>query len=189
LKRKIKGHGVKLNPNVELVEEKILCKGKRVVLTERTYRHKGSTFIRDVVKFGQAVAITPLKDNGSAVLVRQFRAPINSWILEVPAGRVEPNENPEEAAQRELAEEIGYKAAKLTKLASICTSPGYSDEVLHIYIAEGLKHVGRKPEPGELIEVEEMMPDQALKTILGEKIADSKTLIALLLTCQRLSKT
>lgn len=178
-----------MDSKVELIEEKVLCKGKRVVLAERTYKHKGSTFKRDIVKFGQSVAITPLKENGSIVLVKQFRAPINSWILEVPAGRIEPHENPEETAHRELAEEIGYKAEKLTKLASICMSPGYSDEVLHIYLAEGLKHVGRKPEPGELIEVEEIKPNEALKTILSERITDSKTLIALLLTCQHLSKT
>jgi ADP-ribose pyrophosphatase len=177
-----------LDRELELVEERILCKGKRVILAERTYKYKGSTFTKDVVKFGEAVAIIPLKDSGSVVLVRQFRAPINSWILEVPAGRVEPQENPEEAAHRELVEEIGYKAAKLTKLASICMSPGYSDEVLHIYLAEGLKYVGTKPEPGELIRVEEMTLKEALKTILSEKIADSKTLIALFLTCQRLSK-
>jgi ADP-ribose pyrophosphatase len=177
-----------LDCELNLVEEKVLCRGKRVILAERTYKYKGLTFTKDVVKFGEAVAIIPLKDNGSVILIRQFRAPINSWILEVPAGRVELQENPEEAAHRELVEEIGHKAEKLTKLASICMSPGYSDEILHIYLAEGLKYVGTKPEPGELIRIEEMAPKEALKTILSEKIADSKTLIALFLACQHLNK-
>lgn len=168
--------------DVELIREKILCSGRRVVLAERVYRYKDTTFVKDVVKFGEAVAIVPLKDDGNIILIRQFRAPLNKWILEVPAGKVEADERPEEAARRESIEEIGYTIGELVKLASIYMSPGYSNEILHIFLARELNYVGRKPLHGELIEAVEMKLDRALNRILGGEVADSKTLVAILLT-------
>lgn len=168
-----------------LVEEEILCSGKRVVLAERVYKYGDITFVKDVVKFGEAVAIVPLKNDGNIILIRQFRAPLNKWILKVPVGRVEANEMPEEAAKRESIEEIGYSIRKLIKLASIYMSPGYSDEVLHIFLARRLNYIGRKPLHGE-IEAVEMGLDEALNRLLSGEAADSKPLIAILLTKQYL---
>lgn len=143
-------------------------------------------FIKDVVKFGEAAAIIPLKDNGNVILIRQFRAPLNKWILEVPAGRVEIDEKPEEATRRERIEEIGYGIRELIELASIYMSPGYSDEILHIFLAKGLAYVGRRPLHGELIKVMEMGLDEALNRILSGEAADSKILVGILLTKQYL---
>ncbi|MCX8185068.1 MAG: NUDIX hydrolase [Sulfolobales archaeon] len=165
---------------MELLSESILCRGKRVVLTQRIYSHEGRRFIRDVVVFGESVAMLPVIDD-RVILIKQFRAPASGWILEVPAGRVDPGESPEEAARRELVEEIGYHPGKLVKLSSIYTSPGYSDEVLHIYLAEKLEYVGSSPEPGELIEVVQIPIDEALSTVLNSPVADAKTLLSLLL--------
>lgn len=164
-----------------LIEEKPLCKGVRVEVIQRTYEFEGMRFVRDTVLFGSSVAVVPLKAGGRVVLIKQFRAPINGWVLEIPAGRVEIGESPEEAAVRELEEEVGYRPRKLVKVASIYTTPGYSDEILHLYIALNLEEVRRHPEIGELIEVVEMGVDEALEAVLGGGVADSKTLLGLLL--------
>ncbi len=170
---------------VELVEERVLCGGKRVILVQREYSYSGRRFVRDVVLFGQSVAVIPLRGR-EVLLIKQFRAPVGDWILEVPAGRVEPGESPEDAARRELIEEVGYEPTKLTKLSSLYMSPGYSDEVLHVYLAEGLRFVGSNPEPGELIEVVSLELSEALATVLEKPVADAKTVASLLLLKHRL---
>ncbi len=177
---------VNILENPELVEERILCRGRRIEVVQRVYRWGGAEFVRDVVRFGQSVAIVPLKSDKKVILIKQFRAPLNDWILEIPAGRVEQGESLEETARRELEEEIGYIPRRLIKVASIYMTPGYSDEVLHIFIALDLEKTEMRPEVGELIEVIEMDLGEALKTLLSKGIADSKTLLGLLLTCHYL---
>ncbi|MEM0487244.1 MAG: NUDIX hydrolase [Sulfolobales archaeon] len=169
---------------LRLLGEKVLCKGKRVTLVQKTYSYGEHVFVRDVVAFGQSVAVVPLVGD-EILLVKQFRAPIGGWIIEVPAGRVDPGETPEEAARRELVEETGYYPRKLDKLGSICMSPGYSDEILHVYLAEDLEFVGSSPEPGELIEVIRLKLANALDIVLSEPILDAKTLASILLAQQR----
>ncbi|MEM0313994.1 MAG: NUDIX hydrolase [Candidatus Bathyarchaeia archaeon] len=85
---------------VELLEEHVLFHGKRLLLAQRVYELDGTKFTAEVVKFGQAAAIVPIKDDGKVVMIRQFRSSLNKWILEVPAGKVDPGESPEEAARR-----------------------------------------------------------------------------------------
>jgi len=137
-------------------------------------------FTKDVVRFGQAVAIIPIIGD-EVILIKQFRPSLNKWILEVPAGRVEINEALEDTAKRELIEEVGYDAKTLIKLVSIYPAPGYSDEVLHIFLAKDLTYVGSKPEVGELIEVVKVKLDSALDLILSDDVVDAKTLISLLI--------
>ncbi len=150
-------------------------------MIQRAYLHEGRVILRDVVRFGEAVAILPIKDGGRVILINQFRAPINKWVLEVPAGRVELGEDLLTAARRELMEEVGYEAEELVKVASVYTAPGYSDEVLHIFVARGLKYVGASPEPGELVKAIELGVDEALKVLLSSECVDAKTLLAILL--------
>ncbi len=171
---------------LELLREAVLCEGKRVTLVQRTYRYGERELVRDVVLFGQSVAVVPLVGS-EVLLIRQFRAPVGGWVLEVPAGRVDPGESPEEAARRELVEEVGYRPGRLERLASVYTSPGYSDEVLHVYLAEDLEYVGGRPEPGELIEVLGLGLDEALRAVLAEPVADAKTLLSLLLLRWRMA--
>ncbi len=166
---------------IRLLEEEVLCRGRRVTLFSRRYWVEGKVVIRDVVHFGESVAIVPVKDNGRIVLIRQFRAPIGKWIIEVPAGRVEEDEDWRIAAIRELEEETGYRPSKVEKLASTYVSPGYSDEVIHITAAYGLEYVGQNLEPSEVINVFETSIDEALKMVLESDTADAKTVIALML--------
>jgi ADP-ribose pyrophosphatase len=163
---------------VEVVEERLLCRGRRVELVQRVYSYGGRRFLRDVVRFGQSVAVVPLLGR-EVILIRQFRAPVGGWVLEIPAGRVEPGESLEEAVTRELIEEVGYRPRRLERLVSLYMSPGYSDEVLHIYLATDLEYVGSNPEPGELIEVVRLDIEKALEYVLGG-VADAKTAVALL---------
>jgi len=164
----------------EVIEERRLCRGKRVALVQRVYRIGNDFVARDVVCFGQSVAVLAIKNN-KVLLIKQFRPPIGRWIIEIPAGRVEPGEQPEQAAVRELREEVGYEPGRLTKISSVYPSPGYSDEVIHIYLATDLRYVGASPEAGELIEVIEVDMDRALDIVLSEGVADAKTVLALTL--------
>jgi ADP-ribose pyrophosphatase len=140
----------------------------------------GVVFTKDVVRFGQAVAIIPIIGD-EVILIKQFRPSLDKWVLEVPAGRVEINEALEDTARRELIEEVGYDAKTLIKLVSIYPAPGYSDEVLHIFLAKDLTYVGSKPEVGELIEVIKVRLDSALDLVLSDDAVDAKTLISLLI--------
>jgi ADP-ribose pyrophosphatase len=140
----------------------------------------GVVFTKDVVRFGQAVAIIPIIGD-EVILIKQFRPSLNKWILEVPAGRVEINEALEDTARRELIEEVGYDAKTLIKLVSIYPAPGYSDGVLHIFLAKDLTYVGSKLEVGELIEVVKVRLDSALDLVLSDDVVDAKTLISLLI--------
>lgn len=167
--------------DLTFVSESILCSGRRVVLVQKKFLQSGRIVLRDVVRFGEAVAVLPIKNNGNIVLLSQFRVPVNDWVLEIPAGRVEKDEDLISAARRELREEAGYDADELIKIASVYTAPGYSDETLHIFLARKLKYVGASPEPGELIKTIELSFEEALKTLTKSKHVDAKTLLAILL--------
>ncbi len=163
----------------------VIYRGRRITLLKRILIIDGDEVEREVVNFGEAVAVLPITDDNKVILVEQYRAPINSWILEIPAGKVEPGESPEETARRELEEEIGYKAEQLEKMISIYTTPGYSDEILHMYVAKNLKYVGAKPEDYEVLKPIALTLDEALHRVLLSPIVDAKTLVALLLYIHR----
>ena len=91
---------------------------------------------------GRSVSVVPVLPDGSVVLVRQYRHPIGGELLEIPAGKVDPGEEPLEAAKRELLEETGYRAASWTHLARFYIAPGYSNELMDLFLAEGLEKAG-----------------------------------------------
>jgi len=140
---------------------------------------------REIVEHPGAVAIVPKLGDEDIVLVRQFRKAVGKYLLEVPAGTVEENETPRACAHRELLEETGYRAKKLTRLASFYLAPGYSTELLHVYLASSLIHVTRKPEADEFIETVIVPFDKALHWIQTGEICDAKSISALLLTSRR----
>ncbi|ADL18456.1 NUDIX hydrolase [Acidilobus saccharovorans 345-15] len=147
-------------PRLSSSEE--LCSGARVRLERVRFSYNGREFDADRVTFGLSVAVLPVLEDGRVILERQWRPATGSWVLEAPAGRVERGETPEEAAMRELEEETGYRASRLTKVYEAYVSPGYSDEVQHGYIAEGLTRVGQRLEPDEVISLAFMRPEEAL---------------------------
>ena len=167
--------------SVRILRDETLCVGRRVSLIKRVLHVEGKELVKDVIDFGEAVAIVPITDDEQVIMLRQYRAAVNDWIYEIPAGRIEEGESIEEAARRELIEETGYEPGILRRVISVYTAPGYSNEVLHILVARKLRYVGAKPEAGEIIEVVKIPLNEALKFIIKEKIVDAKTVIALTL--------
>ncbi len=164
----------------EVLRDELIYRGRRVTLVRRLVRFGGRILEREVVRFGEAAAALPVLPDGRVVLIRQFRTPIKGWILEIPAGVVEAGETPEEAVRRELIEEVGYEAGVIEELIRVHTTPGYSDEILHIFLARDLRYVGARPEEYEILEPVILNVEEALEEVLKAPVADSKTVLALL---------
>lgn len=143
--------------------------------------------IVEVVNTG-AVGMVPVKD-GRVYLVRQYRKAVEKALLEIPAGRLELGEGPLQCARRELAEEIGFLPNNLQRLAFFYTSPGFSNEVLYLYLAQDLVQVETEKEEGEYLEVESIDLLEAIKMVSNGEIEDGKTIIGLLMASDYLSRT
>ncbi len=143
---------------------------------------------REIVRHSGAVAMVPLLPSGDVVMVRQYRHAAGKVLLEIPAGTLEPDEDPEQAAVRELQEEIGYRPGKLTRLAGEYTAPGYTSELIHIYLATGLQESNLDQDDDEFLEVVRLPFDEALRRVEQGEIMDGKTIIGLLLAARRLGR-
>ena len=113
-------------------------------------------------------------------MVRQFRYPFGRMMLEAPAGKLEYGEDPLDCAVRELSEETGYSADQLIDLGAMCTSPGFSTEVLHIYLALGLHAGASHPDEGEFLNVEKIPLARLVDMVMANEIDDGKTIAAIL---------
>ncbi|MEM3912789.1 MAG: NUDIX hydrolase [Desulfurococcaceae archaeon] len=164
-----------------LIEEKELFKGLRFSVVRKKYAKRDGLFERDIVIFPQAVVVLPFITRNEVILIKQFRASSNDFIIEAPAGVVDEGETPDEAAKRELVEEIGYYPRKLIKLGEFMPTPGYSTEILHFYYAENLEYVGAQPEKYEIITPFRISFNDAYKIVLENKIVDAKTALIILL--------
>jgi ADP-ribose pyrophosphatase len=134
---------------------------------------------KEVVIHGPAVAIVPVDREGRVTLVRQQRVPAGGPILELPAGGVEDGESPLESARRELREETGLHGGDWVEAATFFTSPGYTDEKMHLFVATGLEQGEAEPEESEELELVRVGRDE-IPSLLAE-IEDAKTLAGLLL--------
>jgi ADP-ribose pyrophosphatase len=126
------------------------------------------------------VAIIPILSDGRILLVRQYRYAVGKELLEIPAGTIEAGESPQECAVRELSEETGYEAERMKELTRFYTAPGYSSELINIFVAEGLKSGSRNLEEDEEIKVEAFKPDEILNMISRHVIEDGKTICGIL---------
>ena len=144
----------------------------------------GSTTVREVIGTPGAVVIVPLTDDGRVRMVRQYRSAIGQFLLELPAGTLEPDEAPEQAAPRELAEETGDHAAHWRRLAGFYTVPGICDEYIHLFLATGLTPGQANQEADEFIEVVTLPFDEALAMVRRGEICDAKTIIGLLMVAE-----
>jgi ADP-ribose pyrophosphatase len=138
----------------------------------------GRTSQREIVKHPGAVAVVAITDEKKLVLVRQFRKPLEKTILEIPAGKLEPGEDPRVCAFRELEEETGYRAEEMTHLVSFYTSPGFADEIIHLYVATGLQRGEARPDQDEFVELVELTLPEAWQRIADGEICDAKTVAA-----------
>lgn len=155
--------------------------GKIVHLHVDTVRlSDGKESKREVVSHGGAVCIVPVQEDGTTLLVRQFRLPAGKILLEIPAGTLEKGEEPQACALRELEEEIGYKAANIRLLFACYLAPGYSTEKIHAYIATGLTKTQTHFDEGENLELVTMPLAEAVQRVLAGELEDAKTIAALL---------
>ena len=143
----------------------------------------GVKVVREVVEHRPAVAIVPFDDNREVILVSQFRYPVGEQLLEVPAGIIEVSETPEQCADRELQEEIGYRAREMRSLGSFWTAPGFSDELMYAFIASGLEPSRLESDEDEDITVVRVPVSRIREMIEAGEIRDSKTIAALLMAC------
>jgi ADP-ribose pyrophosphatase len=139
----------------------------------------GETVDLETIRHPGAAAVVPLKDDGTVVLIRQFRHAAGGFIYEIPAGKLHPGEDPLHCAARELEEEVGYRASSFELLSSIFTAPGFADEVIHVYKATGLTKGRQQLDRDEVLDVIEMPLSEALGKILDGTIRDAKTIIGL----------
>lgn len=142
--------------------------------------HTGEHTKREVVHHPGGVTVLPVDENGMAYLVRQFRYPFGKMVLECPAGKLEPGEEPRAAALRELSEETGLECGELVELGAIYATPGYCTETLHIYLALDLTQKEAHLDPGEYLNVERYPLDVLTKQCMAGEIRDGKTNVAVL---------
>jgi ADP-ribose pyrophosphatase len=126
-----------------------------------------------------SIAVVPLLDDNTVVMELQYRHPTGEYLLEIPAGTLEPGESPLNCAKRELVEETGFRAQELIKLGKIHMIPAYSDEQIHLFVAKGLTPAKQNLDPDEIIEVVTYPLEKALKMIEAGKITDALTILSI----------
>lgn len=145
----------------------------------------GSTGQLEMIRHPGASAVVPMLDDPAGpdprvLLIRQFRHAADGVIWEVPAGRLDPGETPEACARRELAEETGMRAGRLERLTTIYTTPGFTDERIHLFLAGGLEEGDHRREADEFMELRPTPWSEAMRLIERGEIMDGKTLVSLL---------
>ncbi len=162
------------------MKKKKIYEGKILGLTLYDLTIRGRKVIREVIEHRGAAAMLAIDNDNKVILVKQHRYPRGN-ILEIPAGTLEKGENPKKCAFRELQEETGYMAQKMTPLIKYYPSVGYNREVIHCYLASGLSQPGDlELDEDEIISVVKISLKKLIKMILSGKIIDSKTICAVL---------
>lgn len=170
-----------MSDDVKLLTSKPVYPGKVVQLRiDRIALPDGRVTELEIIRHPGASAVVPIDAAGRAVLLRQYRHAAGGWIHEVPAGKLDPGETPEECAHREVAEETGYSVGKLEPLGWIWTTPGFTDEKIWLYAGRELTETGQSLDADELLEVVRIDLTEAVAMAARGDIQDSKTVCALL---------
>jgi len=165
--------------NSKVVQDEIvytgpICRVHRIGLEMDT----GQVVPRDLIEFADAVVVVPVRPDGSVVLIRNERFAVGEELLELPAGKLDGDEDPQTCAARELAEETGYTAAALTKLGGFYSAPGAITEYLHVFAATGLTPGRQRLEAHERIAVEVAEPERVDEMIASGQLHDAKSIAA-----------
>lgn len=144
-------------------------------------REGETEYERDVITHEGSAVIVPVFADKTVALVRQYRHSARKYLLEIPAGSLDKDENPEAGARRELEEEIGVTAGKLEKLSEFYVSPGFLSEKMFVFLATDLTETQQNLEEDELIEIERLRFDEAFEMIRKNEFEDAKTIIGLIL--------
>jgi ADP-ribose pyrophosphatase len=150
-------------------------------VTEPITLPNGRTVELDLLRHPGASAVVPFLDDETVLMIRQYRFATGGEILEVPAGKLDPGEAPEVCAVRELEEETGYRAGRVEKLGAIWTTPGFTDEIIHLYAAFDLVPTEQNLQPDEVIQLVPMPLKEAIDGIRAASVYDAKSGMALLL--------
>lgn len=162
------------------LESKSIFTGKLLhVLCDKVVLPDGRESTREYIKHPGASVVIPYLNDKRVLLIRQFRYPVNRVMIELPAGKIDPDESPENTIKRELEEETGYSSNNIIKLCMIHTCVGYSDELLHLFWAYDLKPCINKPDYDEKIELLPMNINDAMEMIYSGKLTDAKSIIGL----------
>ncbi|MFB3097740.1 MAG: NUDIX hydrolase [Dehalococcoidia bacterium] len=169
------------------VESKLVYEGRILDLRVDTVRlPSGRLTTREIAEHSDSVCMVPLDSQGNVLLVRQYRKSVELNLLEVPAGGIEENEAPEDAVLRELQEEVGYTAGKITRLAGFWVSPGWCTEFMHAYLATELSPARLDADFDENITVIQVPLAQTIDLISSGEIQDGKSVASLLLAMRHL---
>jgi ADP-ribose pyrophosphatase len=166
----------------ETLSTRDIYKGKIFDVLESEIRHDDVEYKREIVVHEGSAVIVPLFHDETIALVRQYRYAAEKFLLEVPAGTLNKDEDPELGAIRELEEEIGVRAAKIEKLAEFYVSPGFLTEKMYLYLATGLTETKQALEVDEILSIERHSIADALDLVYKGEIEDAKTIIGIMLT-------
>jgi ADP-ribose pyrophosphatase len=168
-----------MNLKEERIRSNLIYSGKIFnVYRDEVMLPNGKLAYREAVDHNGAVAIVPL-DKDEVILIRQFRYSTGEEILEIPAGTLNKGEDPESCARRELEEEIGYTAGKIKKMTEFFLAPGYSNELLHLFIAWDLSQSSQILDGDEFVQIERYPKENVIELVMNRKVRDAKTIIGL----------
>lgn len=173
---------------VRVLRQRTLYRGRIIRLVLEDLSVAGRRIQRETILHPGAAVIVPVLDDGRVVFVRQYRRAVDQWLLELPAGTLDPGEPPRACAARELEEETGWRAKRLTKLARFYAAPGVTSEELTVYLARGLRQCTASPEPDESLRPVILPLRRALALVHRGVIRDAKTIIGLLAAARRLRR-
>lgn len=172
----------------EKINETLIYDGKIIKVTRDDVKlEDGTMTIREVVHHSGGVCAAPLTKDGNLIFVRQFRYPFQEALLEFPAGKREPGEEPFKGVERELKEEVGAVAGKWISLGEIYPTVAYDTEIIYLYLAMDLEFSEASPDEGEFIDIETYSFDEALKMVMDNEIKDAKT-VAMVLKIKQLKE-
>lgn len=178
-----KDHGFKTIKSKQIYKGRILS-----VFDEEVRFPDGRTFPREIIRHSGAIGTVPLTADKDVLLVKQYRHPLGEEILEIPAGLPSENEDPADCASRELKEETGATSDEIVKLTDFYTTPGYSDEIFHLYLALNVIEGDNALEDDEVLEVVKLPLSKALERVKKGQIKDGKTVIGLVFAGEFIEK-
>jgi len=177
------------NLKEQKISSEMIYRGKILNLRVDTVRlPNGNQSRREVVEYSGAVAIVALVNDDEVLMVRQFRYPAGREFIEIPAGKLEPGEMPLDCAKRELWEETGARAGKWEELCTFYSTPGFSTEKMHLFIASDLSFEEQHLDEDEFVELQKVSLNNALQMIREGKIYDAKTIVGILAAKDALGK-
>lgn len=163
------------------ISSEMIYKGHILNLRKDTVTVINGTSVREVIEHNGGAVLAALTDDGKMIMVEQFRKPLERVVLEVPAGKIDPGEQPLETAKRELKEETGYTADNVEYLTRIYPSVGYSEEALYVYLCTGLTSGETDFDDNEALNIKAFDIDELVDMVMSGKIQDAKSAVAILM--------